>query len=365
MKIGIDASRAFIEKKTGTEEYSYRLIKNLTLLDTSGHQIFLYIRNKDKIDFNLPENFFGKKIKKNRLWTQFGLSKEMKKNPVDVLFVPSHSVPFIHPSKTVATVHGLEYKHHPESYFWKERIKLEFNTLISVKWAKKIIVPSESTKRDVMKFYKIDADKIKVVYHGVESTKYQVLSIKQQDKKYFTFLYIGRLEKRKNLVNLIKAFELFRKRHYIMSSAKKGYKLILAGKEGFGFEEINSAIQQSPYKDDIIVKSYVPESEKEELYQKASVFVLISLYEGFGLPILEAMSHGVPVICSNVSSIPEIAGEAGLLVNPIDIEEIAIEFEKIICNQDLKNDMIEKGYENVKKFSWEKCAKETLDVLLN
>ncbi|MBW6440859.1 glycosyltransferase family 4 protein [Patescibacteria group bacterium] len=361
MKIGIDCSRTFIEKRTGTEEYSSRLIKNLTLLDISSHQIFLYVKNYHEIKLNLPPNFLVKKIKRNKLWTQFGLSKEMKKNPVDVLFIPAHSVPFVHPKNTVVTVHGLEYKYYPECYSWKERMMLEFNTLIAVKWSQKIIVPSESTKQDLIKFYKVNPEKIKVIYHGAdfENKKSETKNEKDSD---FDILFIGRLEKRKNLVNLIKAFDLFKKSDQMKG---KNCKLILAGKEGFGFEEIKAVVNQSPYKDDIIVKGYVSEKEKEELYQKARAFVLISLYEGFGLPILEAMSHGVPVIYSNVSSLPEIAGGAGLAVNPGDIEEIASALEQIICNQDIKNDMIEKGFINVKKFSWKKCVKETAEVLLD
>ncbi len=362
MKIGIDASRAFVEERTGTEEYSYRLIKNLTILDTSSHQIFLYVKNCKEIKLKLPKNFLIKEIKRNKLWTQFGLSKEMRKDQTDVLFVPAHCIPFVHPKNTVVTIHGFEFKYYPESYSLKERMMLEFNTLLAVKWSKKIIVPSENTKRDLMKFYKVSSERVKVIYHGVSSTKYPVLNIKHQDKDDFNILFIGRLEKRKNLTNLIKAFNRLKDNKSINN---KNCKLILVGKEGFGSEEIKSVINKSSYKKDIILKGYVSEAEKTELYQNASLFVLISFYEGFGLPILEAMSHGVPVMCSDVSSVPEIAGDAGLLVNPKDVEKIAEGFEKIICNQDLKNDMIEKGYKNVKNFSWEKCARETMDILLN
>jgi len=400
MKIGIDASRAFIEKRTGIEEYSYRLIKNLTILDTSNHQIFLYVKNREEVKLELPENFFIKEIKRNRLWTQFGLSKEMRKNPVDVLFVPAYSIPFIHPKNTVVTIHGLEFKYYPESYSFKEKIMLEFNTLLAVKWSKKIIVPSENTKKDLIKFYKVNPEKIKVIYHGVESIKYQISNIKISEKrsfchsredgnpglksknqfktntsnnftelpdKYlseniFNILFIGRLEKRKNLVNLVEAFNIFKSR-YTLHDIR--YILTIVGKEGFGFKEIKSAINQSPYKNDIIVKGYVSEKEKKNQFEKADIFALISFYEGFGLPILEAMSHGVPVVCSDVSSLPEIAGKAGLTVNPNNIEEISEAFEKIICNQHIKDDMIEKGFENMKKFSWKKCARETMDVLLD
>ncbi|MCK5085434.1 glycosyltransferase family 4 protein, partial [Candidatus Parcubacteria bacterium] len=277
MKIGIDASRAFIKRRTGTEEYSYQFTKNLTKVDTSSHQIFLYIKNNSEIDFNLPKNFVVKKICYNRLWTQIGLSLEIKKNVIDILFIPSHTIPIIHPTKTIATIHGLEFKHYPECYSARERLFLGLNTLLSVKWSSKIIVPSENTKKDLIRFYNVDPEKIKVVYHGVSGIKYPSnsagrpvslqfggqVSIKHRNKESFNVLFIGRLEKRKNLVNLIKAFEIFKKN---IQHSTFNIQLTLAGKEGFGFEEIKKAIEKSKYKNDIILKSYVSKKEKGELY---------------------------------------------------------------------------------------------------
>ncbi len=362
MNIGIDASRAFIKKRTGTEEYSYQFIKNLTKVDTSSHQIFLYVKNNSEIDFNLPKNFVVKKICYNRLWTQIGLSLEMKKNVIDILFIPSHTIPIIHPKKTIATIHGLEFKHYPECYSARERLFLGLNTLLSVKWSSKIIVPSENTKKDLIRFYNVDPEKIKVVYHGVSGIKYPVLSIKHDNRQNFNILFIGRLEKRKNLVNLIKAFEIFKKN---IQHSTFNIQLTLAGKEGFGFEEIKKAIKTSRYKNDIILKNYVSEKEKEELYQNANVFVLPSFYEGFGLPVLEAMSRNVPVICSRTSSLPEIAGNAALLVDPNDSKEIARAINKVLSDNSLRERMIKKGLENVKKFNWKKCTKETFNTLLH
>jgi len=362
MKIGVDASRAFGKERTGTEEYSYQLIKNLAMMDTSRHQIFLYARKNPLIDFDLPTNFQLKIISTNRFWTQLGLASEIMMNKPDVLFVPSYAIPQIHPAKTVVTIHGLEYRYCPECYSLKERLILELNTRSSIKWASKIITPSESTKKDLVELYKVDMDKIKVIYHGANSIKYQVSSIKCQNKESFGILFIGRLEKRKNLVNLIKAFEIFRKSYKLQATS---CKLILAGKAGFGFTEIKKVIESSSYKKDIILKNYVSEEEKSELYKNASLFVLPSFYEGFGLPILEAMSYGTPVICSNVSSLPEAAGDAALLVDPNNPEEIAEAMKKVFSDDNLRKKMIEKGFENVKKFSWEKCARETMEELLN
>ncbi|MCK4892199.1 MAG: glycosyltransferase family 4 protein [Candidatus Pacebacteria bacterium] len=362
MNIGIDASRAFIKKRTGTEEYSYQLIKNLTKVDTSSHQVFLYVKKKSKINFNLPKNFIAIKICYNKLWTQIGLSLEIKKNTVDVLFIPSHTIPIIHPKKTIVTIHGLEFKYYPTSYSFKEKLFLELNTFIAVKWSNKIIVPSESTKKDLIKFYKVDSDKIKVVYHGVSSIKYPVLSIKHNNQYSFNILFIGRLEKRKNLVNLIKAFDIFKKRYEIRDTKSK---LILVGKKGFGFDEIKKTIQESPYRKDIILKDYVSEDEKNKLYKKADLFILPSLYEGFGLPILEAMSYGVPVVCSNSSSLLEVADEVALLINPNNIQEIANAMDKIFTDDNFREKMIERGLENVKRFSWKKCVRETINILSN
>ena len=362
MKIGIDASRAFGKERTGTEEYSYRLIKNLAMMDTSRHQVFLYARKNPLADFDLPDNFQLKIISTNRFWTQIGLASEMMMNKPDVLFVPSYAIPQIHPAKTVVTIHGLEYRCCPECYSLKERFILELNTRLSIKWASKIITPSESTKKDLVKFYKVNADKIKVIYHGVNSIKYQVLSIKRPNKENFSILFIGRLEKRKNLVNLIKAFKIFKESYKLQATS---YKLILAGKAGFGFAEIKKAIQDSPYKKDIVLKNYVSEEEKGELYKNADLFILPSFYEGFGLPILEAMSYGIPVICSNTSSLPEAAGDAALLIDPNNPEEIAGAMNKVFSDDNLRKEMIEKGFENVKKFSWERCARETMGEVLD
>jgi glycosyltransferase involved in cell wall biosynthesis len=362
MKLGIDISRAFVKEITGTEKYSYQLIKRLKLMELEDHQIFLYARKDSKIDFDLPKNFFVKKIAYNKCWTQVGLSLEIRKNPVDVFFTPSHSIPFIHPKNSIVTIHGLEFKYFPKCYSAKERLFLELNTLLSIKWSKKIIVPSENTKKDLMKFYRVNPEKIKVVYHGVRSIKYQVSSIKHSNKKTFNILFIGRLEKRKNLVNLIRAFDISKKSYKLQAIS---YKLVLAGKEGFGFEDIKKAILESPYKNDIILTGYVSKLEKEKLYNSADIFVAPSLYEGFGLPILEAMSYGVPVICSNNSSLPEIAGNAGLLVDPNNIEKIAKTIKRVLDNADFREEMIKRGFKNAKKFSWEKCARETMDVLLD
>lgn len=382
MKIGIDASRAFLKNRTGIEEYSYQVIKHFTNT-LREEQVVLYLRKGQEIDFALPAIWKSKIIKWPRFWTQIGLSLEMLMHPIQALFVPAHTVPIIHPKNTTVVVHGLEYEFCPEAYSFLEKIYMRWTIKKSCKWARKIISVSENTKKDLVRLYKVPAEKISVIYEGYEENfKLQMSNSKQitndqilktpcysgfdpesrntqsenhilkrvQDDKYF--LFVGRIEQRKNIGNVVKAFEIFKEK------SKTGHKLVLAGRLGYGYEDIKSKISNSKYKEDIIELGFVSEQDKWELLKKADVFVFTTLYEGFGIPILEAQSMGCPVIASNNSSIPEVTDESALLVDPTNFEQIADKLHDLIHNSNLRNDIIQKGFENVKRFSWEKCARE-------
>ncbi len=357
MKIAIDASRINVSKKTGTEYYSFEIIKNLLLVDSNKkNQYILYSRkpiSKLLSEFS-GKNFINKVISLPRFWTQIGLAWKMLKDKPDILFIPAHTIPWIHPKKTVAVIHGLEYEYFPDAYSFFEKFHLRLTTKLALKWAKKIIVPSQSTKNDLIKFYRANPKQIEVIYHGFASHQSPAISC-QPANKYI--LFIGRLEKRKNLVSLIQSFNFLKEKYKI------SHRLILTGKKGFGFKEIEKARENSPYKNDIILKDYVSEKEKKDLLKNADVFTFVSLYEGFGFPILEAMEVGVPVVASNNSSLSEIAGNAALLVNPQNTEEISQAIYKILNDNSLRKSLIEKGKENVKRFDWQKCAEKTLEVL--
>lgn len=307
MIIGIDGSRAFIEKRTGIEEYSYQVIKNLRdkLKDC---QVRLYLKKNQKIDFNLPDNWKIKKIWWPRLWTQIGLSLEMLLHPVDVLFIPAHVVPVIHPEKTAVVVHGLEFEFIPEAYSFWARLYMRWSIKSSCRWASDIIAVSENTKKDLMVLYKVPEEKIKVIYEGVSNNSQfpipnsQTISDELLSKPK-NLLFIGRLEERKNIIGIIKAFEILKEKYMIP------HKLILAGGPGYRYENIKHKVESSKHKEDIIVAGYVSEVEKVELLKNAEVFLFPTFYEGFGLPILEAQALGVPVVASNNSSIPEVAGD--------------------------------------------------------
>ncbi len=374
MKVGIDASRAFIKNRTGIEEYSYQVIKHLIPL-LRDDQVILYIKKNQKSNIkNQNVNIKIKIVKFPFLWTQLGLSLEMLFHPVDILFIPAHTVPVIHPENTVVTIHGLEYEFCPKAYSWWERFYMRQVIKNSCKWAKRIIAVSENTKEDLKKLYGVLEDKIKVIYEGYDQEN-QKSNIKNQNvnakfkinSKYLFF--IGRLEKRKNIIGIIKAFEILKEQY------KLPHKLVLAGKFGYGEEKIREEIKNINCPKDIILLGYVSEEEKWELMKNADVFLFPTFYEGFGIPILEAQSVGVPVVAGDNSSIPEISTNyelnsniwinTVLLIDSKNAKQIADATYKLISDKALRGDIIKKGYMNIERFSWKKCASEIAKIIKN
>lgn len=386
MKIGIDASRAFIKNRTGIEEYSFQVINHLKK-ELAGLEVVLYTRPKtdDSVKkFKLPAKWKVREIKWPRFWTQFGLSLEMILHPVDVLFIPAHTVPIIHPSgwlmklcdhlrgrkrrfKTVVTIHGLEYEFLPEAYSLWERIYMRTVIKKSCQWADKIISVSQNTKKDLVRLYKIPAHKIEVIYEGYffEKSEQKPAGRKRRILKKYQLenlkylLFLGRIEERKNLIRIIKAFEILKEKYQIE------HKLLLAGGLGYGYNKIVKYIEGSFCKKDIYLSGFVEDREKREILKNADVFLFPTLYEGFGLPIIEAQSLGVPIVASNNSSIPEIIGTKikPYLVDPQNPEEIADSVFKILNNKKVRERLVKPGLENVKRFSWDDCAVKIAEVL--
>lgn len=358
MKIGIDGSRAFLKQRTGIEEYSYQVIKHLRdKLD--AHLVIIYLRPKQIIDFDLPENWQIKRIQFPRLWTQLGLSLQLFLSPIDVLFIPAHTIPFFHPKKTIVTVHGLEYEMMPEAYSSWERFYMRFSIKNSCRWAESVISVSQNTKQDLINLYGTPEEKIRVVYEGYEE---EFDKSKLPDDAALIalrpyLLFIGRVEKRKNIVGIVSAFEIFKEK----TGAR--HKLILGGKFGYGNEEIKNKIEKSKYKKDIILLGFVNQEKKWQLFKQACLFLFPTFYEGFGIPVLEAQSIGVPVITSNCSSLPEVSNGSAFLVDPNEEKLIADGIYLLTTNEKMKDAIIEKGYANVKRFSWERCADQIARIL--
>ena len=382
MTIGIDGSRAFLNKRTGIEEYSYQVIKHLRN-NLEDHEVFLYLRKNQQVDFELPKNWKIKVIKMPRLWTQAGLVLEMLVHPVDTLFVPAHTAPWIHPENTVVTVHGLEYEFCPEAYSLWERLYMRWSIRMSCKWAKEIIAVSENTKWDLVQLYGVKEEKIQVVYEGYDLQMENAnLKMQNDDRKGDMqepyLLFVGRIEERKNIANVVEAFDVLKDIY------KVPHKLVLAGKPGYKYEDIKLQITNSKHEKDIVELGYVSDEEKWALLENAEAFVFPTCYEGFGIPILEAQSMGCPVIAGNNSSVPEVvnfsdptkssgefackAGDvcnlcSAVLVDHRSPKAIARAMALLINDRSLRSEMVQKGLENVKRFSWEKCSQEIAEVL--
>jgi glycosyltransferase involved in cell wall biosynthesis len=231
--------------------------------------------------------------------------------------------------------------------------------------AKIIIADSESTKQDIINFMKIDPHKIKVVYLAADK-KFKILppekiNVKTLEKfnisKKF-ILSVGTIEPRKNFNTLIKAFNIFMDNY----KTSPGYKLVIAGKTGWKSEETFEEYKKSPYINEIIFTGEVEDEDLVQLYNQASLFVYPSVFEGFGLPALEAMSCALPLIAADTSSVPEVYPNKEFLINPFDEEKLAEKINIVLSNDSIRNDLIRFSMENSKKFSWEKSALQTLQV---
>lgn len=364
MLIGIDASRAFLKRRTGIEEYAYQTIKHLRSVIPETDTVVLYVRKKirfafleiPEIDFELPKNWIVKGIWAPRFWTQAALSLEMFLHPSDILFVPAHTVPLIHPRKIIVTIHGLEYEFCKGGYSFWARFYMRLSIRFSCRVAETVICVSENTKKDVVKLYNVPEEKIRVIYEGYDRITNSESQIVNHERSP-CLLFIGRLEERKNVVRIIEAFEILKKKYQIP------HQLVLVGKPGYGHKKIINAIRHSSFTIHIKELGYVLEQEKWELLRNADVFLFPTLYEGFGIPILEAQSVGVPVVASETSSLPEVGGEGAVYVDPTSVESIADGVWKILSDKELKSGIIEKGLENVGRFSWEKCAEEIYESI--
>jgi glycosyltransferase involved in cell wall biosynthesis len=378
MVIGIDIRVLARGTRTGVEEYTINLLSHLLFLKPEfEYRLFynayqkvrldypwLYLKNVKLNDFRIPNRalFFS-----TRYFNQPKIDKLLK--GIDVYFNPHFFVaPLSKGCKKVITFHDLSFERHPE--FFSRRKRLWQGFLMKTRWeaerADKIIAVSQSTKDDLITLYGIDSKKIKVIYSGVneqfrqikklKSTTPQLIRLKKRYNLPAKFiLYFGTIEPRKNLIALIKAFELLRKKYSI--------GLVLAGAKGWLYQDIFKAARESKYSRDIIFTGFIEERDKPYLYNLAEVFVYPSFFEGFGFPPLEAMACGVPTIVSVSSSLPEVIGQSALTVNPYHIDEITWAMEAILTNGDLRDWFVQKGLKQAKKFSWQKCAQETLRVL--
>ena len=371
MTIGIDASRANKSEKTGTEWYSYHLIQELKKITDPKDQFVLYSREKlrDEIG-DLPPNWQSRVLNwaPKKLWTQIRLSWEMWQRPPEMIFIPAHTIPLIHPDKVVTTCHDVAFLRLPEAYDWLALRYHKFAIKFVIRHAAKIISVSEFTKNELVEFFKISPGRIAVVPNGYDSERYKVIEDKEAVAKVLEkykitepyILYAGRMELKKNTPGLVEAFGLLKKSSKFQVPS---YKLVLVGQPGFGYEKVIKAIADNDLQNDVIMPGWVGKHDLPHLMNGAAVFVFPSLYEGFGIPILEAMACGTPVVASGIPALREVAGEAAYLVDPYSPENMAEGINRVLTDEHLREDLKIRGLERARQFSWERCAKETWEVL--
>jgi len=310
---------------------------------------------------NWQYEIFGPK----KFWTQFALPARLflEKIKPNVFFTPSHYAPRISPVPTAIAIMDVSYLHFPAYFDKSDLYQLRHWTSYSAKHAKRIFTISSASKRDIIAEYHIAPDQVIITYPGIKNalkSMERIFSTEELKKKFGVLgsyvLFVGTLQPRKNIARLIEAFAKVAQR-------KKDVELVIIGKKGWLYEAILDAPQKFGISHKVKFLDFVTDEDLPSFYKHAICFILPSLYEGFGLPVLEAMSYGCPVITSNISSLPEAGGDAAAYVNPTDSNEIAAKILELIENEKVRKNMIKKGYEQIKKFSWEKTAGETLKVL--
>jgi len=352
--IGIDASRALSAAPTGTEGYSYHLIRALLPHLDEQYSARLYLRTVPD-----PAAFPGAElhvIPLPRLWTHVRLSWEMARHTPDLLFVPAHVIPPVRPKRTLVTIHDLGYRYFPEAHPRRQRLYLDWSTRWNVRVASHILADSCATRDALMQEYGIAASKITVAYPGYNSDLAPVRdarTLAAVQTRYAIpgpyILFIGRLQPRKNLVRLIEAFAR-------LAPDRPDLSLVLAGPTGWLAEPIRARVHELGLEERVLFPGYIAETDKAALISGAQVFAYPSLYEGFGFPALEAQACGVPLLASNISSLPEVVGDGGMLVDPLDEIAIAEGLARLLDDVMLRRTLVALGSANLRRFSWEATA---------
>ena len=360
-RFGYD-QRTGLPRRVGSGEYCYQLLRNLHKIDKKNKYL-IYLPQSPTVD--LPKessNWHYKIIRPRKLWTLFGLSLEflLRRSKPDVFLSPTHYLPIFAPSRSAISILDVSYIRFPELFKPNDLNQLTKWTGYSVKKAKGVFTISQASKDDIIKEYGIPGYRIAVTYPGIkkaEGIRYKELSMEELREKYGIkkdyILFVGTLQPRKNVSRSIEAF----------SKLNQDIELVIIGKKGWLYEEILVAPKKYKVENKVKFLDSVPDEDLPCFYKNALCFVLPSLYEGFGLPVLEAMEYGCPVITSNISSLPEAGGDAALYVDPQSTDDLKKSLELVINDKKLREKLIKKGYEQVKKFSWEKTARETLKVI--
>jgi glycosyltransferase involved in cell wall biosynthesis len=363
MIIGIDG-RPLQGRFTGDSTYWRGLVGGLTRLETDDRFIIYLDGNRPKPDMQLPENMEMRTLNApwSRLWSAWSFPKALRRDKVDVAHV-QYTIPPGMPCPTVTTIHDISFKRYPEFFSGKDRMILDRAVKFAATHAARIIAVSQFTSDEIVELYQAAPDRISVIYEGVDD-QFQTMPRPEAqevvDEKYrlqFPYvLTVGVIQPRKNFHRLLEGFAKLKENHDCE------HKLVIVGKYGWKESGLERQAKDLGLSDDVVLTGYVPYEDLPALYNAADVFVYPSLYEGFGLPPLEAMACGTPVITGNQASLPEVVGDAGLMVDPFDADAFAEALDRLIFDRLLRAEMFALGLDQATKFSWDKTASETLKI---
>jgi len=365
MIIGIDANEANILTRVGVNVIAFELLWSLYRLRPKNISFRIFLSKPPLSD--LPAEVGGWQYEvfgPKRFWTLFGLPKRLyfgKPRP-KVMFSPSHYGPLFSPIPFVISIMDLGFLKWPGQFTKKDYFQLKYLTKQSVKKAAKIITISNFSKNDIVEKLDVKPNKVKVVYPGFskdEKTNIEKVNVKKKYKIFNEyFLSLGTLKPSKNIDRLIKAYFKF-------SLKNPKIQLIIAGKKGWLYDRTFKLVKNLNLEDKVIFTGYISEAEKQALLIQAKALMLPSLWEGFGIPVLEAMAVNVPVVCSKITSLPEVAGNAAIYINNPESEELIYKAMLKVVKLEGKErkSLLDEGLKQVKKFSWEKAAEQTLAVL--
>lgn len=357
--IGIDASRLTAQHRTGTEQYTLELLRAMEP-HIDSDEIRLYL-NSSRPPSELPNIGEPICIPARRFWTLGRLSYEMLRDPPDLLFVPAHIIPPVHPV-SVMTVHDLGYLTSSPFHKGRDRLWLDQSMRASINAAQQLIAVSETTKRDLVERYGVPPNRVSVIYHGVRQavarpgTSGRSATLERLGVTGPFVLAVGTVHPRKNYKTLIDAIAHLRRQGF-------PHDVVIAGKLGWEAGSLVSYTRDAGYAHWVHLLGYVNETDLSDLYASAQAVALPSFYEGFGLPALEAMGTGTPVVAANRGSLPEICGDAALYVDSFDREALARSIAAVLTDPALASNLIARGKRRAAQFTWDRAAKQTLALL--
>ena len=362
MIIGVNARMLLPHRMEGIARYSWETTKRMILNHPEDTFILFFDRQFDK-EYIIADNVIGVILSPQarhpilwKIWFDWSLKRALKKHKVDVLYSPDGFCSLTTNVPTVLVSHDLAYLHYPKSMRQEQLAFYTKKVPLFHKKAEQIIAVSEATKSDIVSSFDVSRSKIKVAHNALQEIIREGNN-KKVSKPYI--LYVGSIHPRKNIARLLSAYDMYRQHE----DSKNAPKLIIAGRRAFQNDDVDKALNEMEFKQDVEFLGMVSEEEKWQLMEHASLFAYISLFEGFGIPILEAMSVKTPVLTSSGGALEEVAGGSALLVDPLNVEEVSKGIRKLLKQAELRESQIEKGIQRVSDFSWDKSAETIYKAL--